>query len=382
MQSPPVFQPELPVAGNSAPSWMDDRFMTGDADLDWHQKNTSDLSLREYVDQKRRELAKSIIPKKRIYLDQRYWIQCREAERGCGSVARVEIWTALLKLVRAGSVVCPIAFSSVVETYKQADPSSRRRTAEVMDELSTGVALRSFAGRRQAEFALFVARLTLPVSSPLPPLDQAFSWPFEVFGEMRAANEPRSIAMGKAAFDAFCRMRFPDVLSAMPSMPEDVFQRACSSAASHNRLAATNSGARWDYGERLRREIRSVCQRLSRELRPAFPACSEATARLLQKRCEATMLKRHEGDQFKHDLPSEYIRAAIYAAVDHKRRPYHEGDLFDHEHAIAALPYCDFFFTEGTLGTLLTEKPARLDSVYGCCVLWNDDDIISALRFL
>lgn len=359
--------------------------MTGKADLEWHLQNTSALSLAEYIRHKRGELAKVVSVKKRIYLDQRYWIQCRDAERGLANPVRTGIWRALRNLVRAGKAICPITSSCAIETYKQSDGNSRRMTAEVMDELSCGLALRDYSGRRQAEFQAFAERLITPTVEPLPAIDQAFSWPLEIFGELHTQNEADSVAMGKAAFDALCRMRFPDVLSAMPSIPAEILERARGSAANHNRIAAVSSAARRAYAERLRREILSTCRRLSAEVRAIvapFVNVSSTVAQLFEERWQSLLLARFDAGLFKNDLPSEYIQAVIYAATDHKRRLYRDGDFFDHQHAIAALPYCDFFFTESALGTLLTESPAKLDSAYNCRVLWDDGEILSTLRSL
>jgi hypothetical protein len=95
------------------------------------------------------------------------------------------------------------------------------------------------------------------------------------------------------------------------------------------------------------------------------------------------LLDRVHGPRgFIRELPSLYLRAVIYAAIDHKGRRYEDGDTFDHDHAIAALPYCHLFLTEKKLGTLLTEKPAQLDKDFNCTVLWDCDEVLAKLKTL
>jgi hypothetical protein len=385
----PFFESGAPLA--SPPAWADERFLTGRSDADWHTKHTSDISLVEYARVRRRELSKAIAHKVKIYLDQRYWIHCRDAALGTASDVYSEIWNTLLQLVRDGRAICPASSASVIETFKQGDIYKRRRTAEVMDELSTGIALRSASGRRAAEFQFLLRRLVGDDVGNERPSDQALTWLFEVFGDLAIAEDRRAVcdaeAIGKAMFDAFCRMRFPDVLRAIPGFSEQLlFGRDRASRERHNRIAESNLKKRpMSHAERLKREVHSTLEWLITQLTPALSTSiggSEEAVQLVRNRFKGFLAARHDQGEFKRDLPTMYIGSAIFAAIDHKRRRYDDGDLFDHDHATAALPYCDFFLTEGKLGTLLTEKPAQLDKEYGCRVLWKNDQILAELRAL
>lgn len=82
-------------------------------------------------------------------------------------------------------------------------------------------------------------------------------------------------------------------------------------------------------------------------------------------------------------MPALRIMAGIVAAIrwDSDRR-YKRGDWHDVLHASVALPYCDAFFTDRPLKTLLTTKPLVYDAVYGTKVMSEVEEILSFLQTL
>ena len=79
-------------------------------------------------------------------------------------------------------------------------------------------------------------------------------------------------------------------------------------------------------------------------------------------------------------MPCLRIPVGIHAAVRYGRQRHHMGDIEDHMHAALALPYCNAFFTDRAMGNLLTRQPLGYDRLYGCTVLWRDEDIIQHLE--
>jgi hypothetical protein len=369
----------------ASPTWMDDRFLTGQTDAAWHRENTANLSLTEYAKQKRMEIAQNVVPKVRIYLDQRYWIHCRAADSGEESGVYLEIWKILRRLVRDGLVVCPISSISVMETFKQMDYERRRHTAEIMDELSTGVALRSPSGLRAAEFQFLLRTLAGQPVSEHHPINYAFSSLAELFGDLaiEKKGDPEAEAMGKAALDGLSRLRFPDLLLAMPQIDRQLLEAYDRrSPELHNRIAARRSRTPRTYEAYLGREIHGVLDWLKAEILPNFMALSNAPAEGGERACAKfieLLEAKHNRATLMRALPTLFLRAAIYAATDFKQRRYNDGDTFDHDHAIVALPYCQIFLTERKLGTLLTERPAQLDRDYACRILWDADEVLAGL---
>jgi hypothetical protein len=208
---------------------------------------------------------------------------------------------------------------------------------------------------------------------------------FEIFGgltisDSRTSN-PEVEAMAKATLDSFSRMRFPDLLLAMPDLSRQIlFGRDRDSRDSNNRISAENSHEKISYAKRVSREIKSNINRYGAQLMPTFLAITNGETGVAEQARDRLLALLVGRPNLKQDLPTVYIGSAIYAAIDHKHRQFDDGDLFDHDHAIAALPYCDAFFTEKKLGTLLTEMPAQLDKEYDCRVLWKSDQVLAELN--
>lgn len=68
-------------------------------------------------------------------------------------------------------------------------------------------------------------------------------------------------------------------------------------------------------------------------------------------------------------MPSLHIEASLHASVRwDKKRKLAPNDLFDFRHASAALAYCDLFFTEKPLRTMIEQKHIALDRRFKCVV--------------
>jgi hypothetical protein len=82
-------------------------------------------------------------------------------------------------------------------------------------------------------------------------------------------------------------------------------------------------------------------------------------------------------------LRSLHINTSLRAAFlwDQKRR-FESNDIYDLEHAVAALAHCRAFFTEHSLCTTVTAKHVALDKLYGCAVMWQVSEAIDYLRGL
>jgi hypothetical protein len=79
-------------------------------------------------------------------------------------------------------------------------------------------------------------------------------------------------------------------------------------------------------------------------------------------------------------FPQYHIMGVIHATIRWMRRRHQVNDLMDHQHATAALPYCNAFFTEHDLRDTLTRGPFHLDRAYGCDVISDPDDALIYLE--
>ena len=85
-------------------------------------------------------------------------------------------------------------------------------------------------------------------------------------------------------------------------------------------------------------------------------------------------------DEFPHDCPSLYVKATCYAAVRWDQgRVFRVNDMMDFNHASAALPYCDGFFTESSLRALIHQRHTKLSELFPCAVI---SDATKALEWI
>ena len=114
-------------------------------------------NLGEYVLAQRRALAGRMATLTRIYLDTNYWLFVRDAHAGRPrSDTHRLIYEKLLQLVDSGRAICPATETVLYEVLHQNDFNTRLMTAEVIDELSAGIALEEASQRVRIEILHFL----------------------------------------------------------------------------------------------------------------------------------------------------------------------------------------------------------------------------------
>ena len=77
-------------------------------------------------------------------------------------------------------------------------------------------------------------------------------------------------------------------------------------------------------------------------------------------------------------LPSFDIAAKAHAAIRwNKTRKYRANDLDDIGHMYSALPYCDYFLTEKSFYTLITQE--EYDKKYSCVVAHDKEEVLTII---
>lgn len=85
-----------------------------------------------------------------------------------------------------------------------------------------------------------------------------------------------------------------------------------------------------------------------------------------------------EKDIERQNLRTLHILASLHASLRwDKRRRFAANDVYDFDHAAAAIGYCDAFFTERSLCSMVKENHIALDKMYGCHVVYKFEDAIS-----
>ena len=80
------------------------------------------------------------------------------------------------------------------------------------------------------------------------------------------------------------------------------------------------------------------------------------------------------------ELPSLHVMAKIHAAARwDKNRQFKPNDLYDFHHAIDAIPYYDYFFTERNLRHLVSQEIMGFNTISHCKTISGIDDAIIEL---
>lgn len=357
------------------------------------------LDLDGYVRQKQIALGFDLASRAKIYLDLNFWIRLREAADGTREdTTCLELLRLLRQGVADGRLVCPISDAIFLELMKQKGEAGRRlATAALIDELSLGVTMVRSDTRIGTEVCSFlltslgqgadlhpmqelvwtaVAYVCGPMHPTFPWLDPATElslqksfvdhlWQAslaEMIREGRDADGPEDPFLALAeetnaerdrhadeivSFDSAYKIELAGALDASGPILADVM---CAHAERHGQTPPESGSSAW----------------------------LETQTRLQNLIFESMTRKKDK----LHLLRTLHINTALHAAlrVDKPRR-FKPNDFLDFSHAASALAYCDYFFTEGPLRELVSQRNLGF-SVFGCQVASAPEQALVAVRSL
>lgn len=344
-------------------------------------------------------LGKSIAARKKIYLDTRYWLFLRDVELGRGrEPIHAEIMEVLSELVAAEKAVCPLSDAIFMEVMKQTDPQTLTATARLIDRLSNGITLGNEELRASTEIARF-----LNFGQPNPDLHEldelVWTRTLSVMGvlypRLPAVPPEEELVIQKAWIDHAWNSTFEEMLkSSRGGIAPFEDMEATAEILNRNNLAFTA-------------EVRTYPQTVINEMAGVLDLMRGLMANVIEE-----MYKREYGvgssptpeqradrerlgfnciaNAFQSKatlvgpmLRTLYVKSKCHAAVRWDRRRKLEGnDLYDFWHAAAAVGYCDAFFTEKDLRTLLTTNHVGLGKEFDCLIESREVPILTYLRGL
>jgi hypothetical protein len=314
---------------------------------------------------------------KRVYLDQKDWINLSRANRGLKSG---EPFIEALRVARAavsdGTVSFPLSEVHYMEVYRRRDWKSRHRLADLMAELSR---FNTIAPPQ----AIVPAEIDLALAASFP--DKATTpRPLKVFGvglrhaaaddSMRFQIEPADIPdeATRRAFEAamseeweLAMLRGPALDTALPTPPvEYAYQR--SEEALSKRLEQDQRGR----GDRLRTAM--VAIGLVDIQEPLVEALRRAGIKL-----EELLTLGEEGlTDLLQAVRSRWVLAAMRRDA-HARKHHEVNDLRDLAALGIAVAYCDIVVTEKQWVHVL--KQARIDALMNTTLLSSVSQLPDAL---
>lgn len=358
------------------------------------------MTLDEYVRQRQIELARVLKDKKAVYLDLKFWIILRDAILGRRTrTGDVRLLETLRALVNSGRVFCPVSDSTFGELLKQADASTRKATATLIDELSNGVAIIPFELRVRIELAhFFHAAMSAP--DDLHPIKHlvwsklSYVWGFMHPSGTDLDHETERV-LQQEFFNHMWTVSMSEMIDrigdAIPSSAFSIFEVLSEKLNAEN---ATHAG-----------QIRSFEQVYHDELQGAIDVFAgtavDIVGEMIEKRrghlgeltpdaravherqLKNLLFAAFKQDRTKNALRTLHITACMHAAVRWNRKQQLEAnDFFDFRHAAAALGYCDVFLTERSMRTMVSANHLSLDRLYGCKVLASVDESTAFLETL
>ncbi len=346
-------------------------------------------SFGTFVRNQRRLLSQRVSALIRVYLDTNYWIYLRDARMGQPRCpAHRTLYETLRAAVLGRKVVCPVTDNAVYEVLRQDSLASRTATAEVMDELSTGVALDSSDQRLRIEIlhylrtrqegadalhplsewvwthACWVLSEMYPTSNALPP---------DIQRELQIAFYQEMLKLGVTGLMkclASAPAPFPDdVLIGMAKRLTEGKFRHTRQLRSFKQVFMTEVAGVLDcYRHEIADALRYICNRGQIDPPPVDHAIAGITAAFRTGTVGTA-------------LPSVNILAGLHALFRWNRNQrYKPNDSFDHLHASAALPHFHLFLTENALARAVTSPLLKYDQLYGTVVCSDPTAALAALE--
>lgn len=350
-----------------------------------------EVSLDRHTRSRLLELGAMLAPRKAIYLDLCFWILLRDAIRIGESEVGIRMLSRLRGLVKSGVAFCPISDSTFLELFKQTDDASRVATAELIDELSLGVTLVPFHLRVGTEIAHYV-HSAKPGASVHALTELAWSKLSYVMGFVHptqmAFDGPTNLAIQKAFFD---HMWDNISLVQMCSHLGDAFvhadplhfQQTSANLNEQNQIhAADLKSFRKTYKDELIGVLDLFAGTLAEIMAPMLPpeagplpAEGSAERADVDRQCLSFLVGALDTEGGRKAIRSLHIKSLLHAAVRwNKTQSLKPNDLFDFDHAAAAIGYCDAFFTDGPLRAMLSRRDLGLKEDFGCLVSSEVDE--------
>lgn len=335
------------------------------------------VSLDEYISCKQRNLGKSIIGRKVVFLDLRFWIISRDVYTGKEKDNdRVTLINYLIDRVRKKEILCPISDSIYYELHKLANNNTRADTVKIVDLLSEGICLIDQKTRTKNE----INHLLYSCKSKTDCTAHLYQISWTKIGCMMGHIESRSelftkdqaLEISQNFYDLMWDMPLSMISDLMSnSFKEDLYENIAAPIDKDSKLNASDITS---YKKAFEIEMTGGLSRHMDFLLEKYEEYGLSPNNLKGLLNDIVAGKHH------NYLRTLHISACCYAVFRHdQRRKLKDNDLFDFEHAACALGYCDAFFTEKNLCNLLKMKSLGLKDKYSCSVASKIEDALEIL---
>jgi hypothetical protein len=355
-----------------------------------------EVSLERHVKSRVVKLGRVLENRAAIYLDTKFWIVLRDCAAGRNDdPAARELLQRLRKLVQDGRAFCLIGESTFCEFLKQDNANSRIESARIVDELGLGVALLDHRTRLGTEISHFVH--SADGRGDLHPLHHLiWSKVAYVLGfthpSQTGFDAETELAIEKAFFDEMWDMQLAEMMRmlgahsppggldfSVSSLNGGVKQNADQIKSFAQAYAAELGGAA-EVGADMAMDVTGDIFRKKTGGEPP-EAKSMQWQTFWNQWANLLFAALKKRPQVRQQLRTLHIQAALHAAFRwDKARRFTSNDLYDFEHASAALAYCRAFFTDHALRSTIVARNVALDELFQCRVASKILDAIEVLK--
>jgi len=311
-----------------------------------------------------------------VYLDLNYWIRLRNQSAGSPGENRALLDKAL-NLVAARKCIFPVSDIIYYEILKQQDEQTRKATFDIVAQLSGGTALMNDHQRIKIEFLHWLAAGQNTVIHTASQLVWS-KLPLIIGYQGLAAIDysAGTLELQDAFFDFMSEMPIADIASAeqLRQTPFTFKDNVAEMNANKKLYAHENKTAEQMFLSELGGILDGADEILKTAMQEKYfnDTGREASANEINatgtKEWRSLIYQCFKQNKMGAHLPFFRICAALHGSFRwNTSRQYKDGnDTLDVMHACAALPYCDYFFTERELHTIIEQE--KLDQLYHCQV--------------
>jgi hypothetical protein len=314
--------------------------------------------------------------RKPIYLDTKYWIFLRDAYLGrAQKETHNDILQKIVQLNESGSIFCPVSDAVFIEVSKQSDENTRIPTAELMDELTNGIAIDTIFQRIESEIKYSIATKAGKHDISM----QVWTKPCFVFGDVlfkhNGISEENNRELLKEYLTEMWKISFKEMLSRIPDLKDNIYQNYDIVADEINKNAKKHESEITSFDTAYEIEFIGIGS-VFREcfLKNIFENIEGIPE--VEKKPGVTKTKLNRAKMY----PTLHIGALCHASVRwDKKRKIKGNDIIDFFHASAALPYCDAFFTDNPLKNILKSGNFNFSHQFSCEIFSGEDEVLKYL---
>lgn len=346
------------------------------------------LKIDNYIKNHRLELSELIKGKTIIYLDTNHWINLRDQNRESEPNKRI-LLDIIIELSDSGKCIFPISEITFWEFLKQSDLETLKETSVLVDRISKGISMINSDERRILEFTHFYYKNTGQDTFELNELiwtKLSFILGYEPIAKLKTEELQKSFfdfVSNATLFDIITNIYKDGVIEKSFYYKDDIKtlnqdkQKYANENNSFKQMFLSELGGYLDYYQEIFSDViyndflKISKREFSQIERDSVPK---------DKKFKNLIYYGFKLNKLKTELPVFRVVPELFASARwNKNRIFRDGnDTLDFLHASFALPYCDYFFTEGDLKSMIEQT--KQDKLYGCRVENKQKSIIKELE--